>query len=235
MAGVTGLCGSSGGLLCNPTRIYVDSQQNLYIADSNGIYLWPLGSSVGTMISGSNTSTTGNVYGIFVDNNQNLYASVLSGYSVMMWTSSATAGTIVAGGNNAGYSLSNLYTPYGLTVDSSTNTIYVANLYTQTIIAWKSGATSGTIAVGRNGTIGASNSLLRNPRDVKRDSNGNLYVLDTGNYRALLFCQNPPSTTGISIADTGATTLQGIALDSNLNVYIVDYSYHRILKFNRIV
>ena len=235
---MTGMCGlGSGGMLCYPARIYGDSQTNLYIADNNGIYLWPLGLSVSTFISGANVSTIGNVYGLFVDNNQNLYASVssASGYSVMMWTSGATAGTIVAGGTSGGYSLSSLYFPQGLTVDSLTNTIYVANYDTETIIAWKLGATSGTIVAGQNGTIGASNSLLRYPRDVKRDSNGNLYVLDSLNYRVLLFCQSPPSTTGISIADIGSTTLPSIALDSNLNVYVVDYSYHRILKFNRIV
>ena len=213
----------------------VTQSKNLYIADSNAIYLWPLGSGTVTIVNGSSMSTIGYVYGIFVDTNGNLYASVTgSGYAVIMWTSIATAGTIVAGGNGWGYSLSNLYYPYGLTVDALTNTIYVANSITDTIVAWKIDATSGTIVAGRNGTIGGGNSLLRNPRDVKRDSNGNLYVLDSGNYRVLLFCQNPPSTTAITVADIGSVSLQSIALDSDLNVYVVDYTYHRVLKFNRI-
>jgi sugar lactone lactonase YvrE len=233
VAGQTGICGSGGGLLCNPSRIYGDSQQTLYIADTNGIYLWPSGSSVGTLINGS--STVGSFYGIFVDNNRNVYASVSSGYSVIMWTPTTSTITTVAGGNGAGYTLSNLYVPYGLTVDSSTDIIYVSNTNLHTIVAWKSGATNGTIVAGRNGTTGGGSYLLRNPRDVKRDSNGNLYVVDTGNNRALLFCQNPPNETAITIVDTNLNAPQSIALDSNLNVYIADYNNHRIQKFNRIV
>jgi hypothetical protein len=234
VAGVTGTCLSGGRGLCSPRSIYGDSQQNLYIGDNNGIYLWPLGSSNGTLINGSSTTTLNYIYGVFVDKSGNLYAGVSLSSSVLMWTPTLS-GAIVAGGNGWGYSSSQLYYPYGLSVDSSTNTIYIANIFTNTIVAWQSGASTGTTIAGRNMTTGGGSSLLRNPYDVKGDSNGNLYVSDSGNNRLLLFCQNPPSTTAITIADTGLNSPMGIALDSGLNVYVADYENHRIQKFSRIV
>lgn len=103
VAGVTGLCGSGGRYLCNPTKIYADSQQNLYIADNNGIYLCLLNSLNSTLIAGTSTSIISTIYGIFVNKNRNLHASIYLNHTVMMWTSNATMGTIVAGGNVAGY------------------------------------------------------------------------------------------------------------------------------------
>ena len=94
--GVTGSCTSGGAGLCNPRAIYGDGQQNLYIGDSYGIRLWPIGASVSTLVNGSSGLYT---YGLFVDNNRNLYASTSGNLSIMMWNPTAPTGIIVAGGN----------------------------------------------------------------------------------------------------------------------------------------
>ncbi len=117
----------------------------------------------------------------------------------------------MTGENDADCSSSHLYYSYGLTVDSSTKTIYAVNYNLHTIVAWEANSS--------NSIVGGGYSLLRNPLDVKYDSNGNLYVAEIGNNRVLLFCQNPSS----------------VALNFDLNAYTADSSNHRAHKFNRIV
>ena len=230
--GTTGSCITGVTGLCYPTTIYGDGQQNLYIGDNSGIHLLPTGASVSTLINGS--SGLG-INGVFVDSNGNLYASISLNQSVVMWTPAATNVVFVAGGNGWGYSSSQLSSPFGLTVDSSTNTMYIANYQTQTIVAWQVGATAGTTFFGHNSTYGSGLNVLRNPRDVKRDASGNLYILDSNNLRVLLVCSGTQSTDARSIVYFSFTSSTSMALDANLNIYLTDYYNHRIWKFNRIM
>jgi DNA-binding beta-propeller fold protein YncE len=152
-----------------------------------------------------------------------------------MWTPTATASTIVAGGNGYGYSSSQLTFIYGLTVDSSTNTIYVANSQTNTIIAWPVGATAGTIIAGSNFTFGGADFLLNHLRDVKCDHYGSLYVASSNNNRIVLFYQNPSSTSGRIIAGYHLSYPESIALDSDLNLYVLSSNIDQVQKYTRIV
>jgi sugar lactone lactonase YvrE len=133
VAGQTGISGSNGSLLYYPITIYVDAQFNLYIGDEYGINKWALGASVGSRVSGS--SGIGTVSGIFVDTNGHIYASTNWPCVVRMWTSTATASTIVAGNSNCGSSPSELYYPYGISIDSSTGTIFIGNSNANTIVS----------------------------------------------------------------------------------------------------
>ena len=233
VAGVTGVSGSNGSYLSFPLSVYGDSQQNLYIGDNNAIYKWPLGSSIGTRLPSS--SGLGNIFDIFVDSTGNIYASIFSRCVVMMWPVTGTNVTTVAGGSSCGYSSAQLANPYGVTVDSTTNTIYIGNYWGHTIVTWIPNATTGTIIAGWNSTTGTTNFLLNHPRGLRRDQYGNLYVADANNYRVLLFCQNPPSTNAVIISGYETFFPYSIAFDSNLNLYVGDGSTHRVLKFTRIV
>jgi hypothetical protein len=150
-----------------------------------------------------------------------------------MWTPTATASTVVAGGNGCGPSSSQLYYAYGFTVNSQTNTIYAANSNAHTIVGWSVGGTSGTIVAGQNSTYGSTDFLLYYPYYVQSDLYGNLYVADTGNNRILLFCQNPPSTSASIIAGYQLSNPTNIALDSSLNLYVVNNN--QVQKYTRIV
>jgi hypothetical protein len=96
-----------------------------------------------------------------------------------MWTPTATASTVVAGGTGCGFASSQLYYAYGFTVNSQTNTIYAASYNAYTIVAWPIGGTSGTIVAGINSTYGSTDFLLNHPTDIKSDPYGNLYVVDS--------------------------------------------------------
>jgi DNA-binding beta-propeller fold protein YncE len=152
-----------------------------------------------------------------------------------MWIPTVMDSTIVAGGNGYGYSSSLLIFIYGLTVDSSTNTIYVANSQTNTIIAWAIGATAGTIIAGSNVTFGGADFLLNYPRDVKCDQYRNLYVAGSNNNRILLFCQNPSSTSGRIIAGYHLSYPESITLDSDLHLYVLSSNINQVQKYTRIV
>lgn len=72
------------------------------------------------------------------------------------------------------------------------------------------------------------------PRGIAVDSNGNVYVLDTGNHRIQKF-----TSKGIFLDEWGSkgfgdgefSTPNGIAIDSNDDVYVTDSYYCRIQKF----
>ena len=219
VAGVTGVWGSNNSLLSYPRAVHGNSQRNLYIGDDYGIIVWPLGASVGSRITGF--TSLGSISSVYADNNGYIYVSTWWDCAVRMWTPASATSVIVAGGNGCGYGSSQLYSVSGFTVDPLTNIIYIANGNAHTIVAWPVGAANGTIVAGRNLTFGTTDYLLNYARDVQRDSYGNLYVADSNNNRVLLFCQNPPSTNARIIAGSGFWYPYKIAVDSDLNVYVV--------------
>ena len=149
-----------------------------------------------------------------------------------MWTLLANSSTTVAGGTGCGYSSTQLSFTYGFTVNSQTNTIYAAAYNAYTIIAWPIRGSSSTIVAGTNFSYGTTDSLLNHPTDIKTDPYGNLYVADAGNNRVLLFCQNPASTSASVIAGYELAYPTTIALDSSLNLYVVNNN--QIQKYTRI-
>lgn len=101
-----------------------------------------------------------------------------------------------------------------------------------------------------------SATLLCGPESVAVDKNGNLYVSDTYDHRVLVF-RNPETDATPTTADfvlgqggrfntadanydsnvndgvvEGFCYVRGVAVDANSNVYVVDESNHRVLKFN---
>ncbi len=218
-AGVTGISGSSGSYLTNPTAVYIDSQYNLYVADNYGISIWAPGALNGSRIS--KYAGFNSIYAIYIDTNGNLYADVVFNCAILMWTPTATASTVVAGGTGCGFASFQLYYAYGFTVNSQTNTIYAASYNAYTIVA------------GINSTYGSTDFLLNHSTDIKSDPYGNLYVVDSWNSRILLFCQNPPSTSASIIAGYQLAYPSTIALDSSLNLYVVNNN--QVSKYTRIV
>ena len=61
VAGKTGVSNSSSGTLSGPRVVYVDSQENLYILDSNNfrVQFWPYGALNGSTVAGSSTGAPG--------------------------------------------------------------------------------------------------------------------------------------------------------------------------------
>jgi sugar lactone lactonase YvrE len=239
VAGTSGTIGSSSTLLNTPRDIFVDSLQNIYIADSqnNRIQFYSNGSTSGLTLSSSWT-TTGQLWGVQIVNGS-IYACDYTKSAV--WEN----GTVVAGNQITGAAANQLNQPQGLAVDTTVvaGTVYVVNSQQHTIVQWTTSATVGTVVAGINGTSGSSSTLLTYPVSIKLDSYSNMFVVDNNNHRIQLFCRYPTvNTSARTVAGTGvlgqtAQTFNfpaGIAFDSSFNMYVSDTSNHRIQKFERI-
>ncbi|CAF4713090.1 unnamed protein product, partial [Rotaria socialis] len=190
-------------------------------------------------VAGSSNNQLDQPHGIAYDWNSNiLYVAEYNNHRVMKYLSGATSGSVVAGGNGAGNGNTQLNYPVGLYLDSSTNSLYIANFGANNIVRWVLGASTWTLVAGIGGLAGSNSTLLRSPGDVKLDSLGNLYVADTINHRIQFFRvgeSNGTTIAGVTLS-SGSNSNQlnlpfGLAVDSQFNVYVADYGNHRIQKF----
>lgn len=235
----TGSQGSSSVELNGPKDVFIDLFQNVYVADTNNqrIQYFPNGNSTGTTIS--NSWGLGNIYGVYMFNQETYACDYTNG---ALWKNA----TAIVGNQGLGPNSNQLNEPQGFTVDTSYNvgTVYIANSKQHTIVSWAPGATTSTIVAGTNGIANNSDTTFNFPVTVKTDSLSNLFIVDNNNHRIQLYCQYPSiSVNGRTIA--GLTGVQGssstllrypagVALDSQLNLYVSDTSNHRVQKFTRI-
>ncbi len=200
VAGVRGAYGSTTNQLRFPAGIAVDSNENLYIVDTNNnrVMLWPPNSTYGTVIAGLNV--TGNnsfslhiPYGIFLDeNNSYIYITDSLNHRIQRFSllgGLPNNGTTVAGGNGQGISNKQLNTPYGVYISKKTKAIYIADTENNRIQRWNQGDQSAvTIAGDPNGNAGSNATMLYFPYGIAlNDEETFLYVADTGNSRIQRF------------------------------------------------
>lgn len=93
-------------------------------------------------------------------------------------------GKTVAGGNEKGEKLNQLFLPVGICVDDG-QTIYIADWLNHRIIAWKNHENSGQFVAGGNGE-GHRNNQLKHPTNVIIDKKTNsIIIADRGNRRVV--------------------------------------------------
>ncbi len=178
---------------------------------------------------------------VFGSNPNTYYISDASNNRIMQFTLNSTVGTLVAGGNGAGTNITQLNSPRGMYFDSSTNSLIIANSGANNIVRWVIGASSWTLVAGSiNGVVGNGSTALNSPWDVKLDSMGNVYVADRYNERIQFFAAGQTNATTIAgttgVSGTGAGQLNGplsVALDSQMNLIVVDSFNNRVQKFFR--
>ncbi|CAF1283431.1 unnamed protein product [Rotaria sordida] len=179
-------------------------------------------------------------YGIVQDpSTKTLYIADYNNHRMMSYTSDASLGSIVAGGNGLGTNNTQLNYPTGLYFDSFMNSLVIANFKANNIVQWTLGASNWTLVAGSiTGSPGNSSVLLYRPADVTLDPIGNVHVVDTGNHQIQLFLAG--QTEGTTIAgisymsgsnSTQLTIPYIVRLDSQLNLYVVDTGNSRIQRF----
>ncbi len=253
IAGIAGSCGSNSTQLNYPNDVYMDRNGNLYVSDcyNSRIQKYSSGSTNGITIAGITGSAGSSLnqlnqarYLAFDSTDTYMYIADYNNHRVMRYSTNSTSGTngtLVAGGNGAGNTNTQLNQPWGIHyLPSVSNDLYITNFAGHSVIRWTPGDPAGIFVAGTSGVAGYNSTLLNNPLGIKIDSYLNMYVVDYGNNRVQMFCAN--SQTGITIAGTGAqgnsaTQLdgpRGIAFDTEMNMYIGDSYNQRVQKFMKL-
>jgi sugar lactone lactonase YvrE len=243
--------------MLRPYGVVLDSQNNVYIADTNNLRIRKIDTNgiITTIASNDNKDATQlrGPYGITVDSTFNVYFSDFLAHRVNKIDSNGII-TTIAGDGTGGYSGDNglalgaqLNEPRGITVDNEGN-LYIADagnhrirkIDTDGIITTVAG--DGTIiqtgsSIGGpifSGAYGGDEGLataaqLDSPSDIAIDKQGHLYITDTDNNRI-----RKVDTDGIitTVASDELNQPIGIAIDSEGNVYIADSKNHLIRKID---
>jgi streptogramin lyase len=250
----------SGARFNNPSGVAVDGSGDVFVADagSNVIREITSGNVVSTFAGtsgvgqadgtgpaaqfdnphGMATDAAGNVY--VADSYNNTIRKITPGGAVT--TLAGTPG--LSGSADGTGAAAQFYYPFGVAVDLEGN-VYVADLGNLTIRKITPGGVVTTLAgtPGVSGTADGSGAAaqFRRPHDVAVDANGNVYVADANAQTIRKITPSGVVTTFAGLAGnsgsadgTGSAARfsipEGVAVDSNGNVYVADYDNGTIRK-----
>jgi len=177
--------------------------------------------------------------GVATDSSGNTYVSLSSLNQIAVYDSSGTLqNTYGAGGAiSCTNSAVNFGNPKGISVDSSGN-IWVAEHSCHRVQKLDSSG-NHLFYIGNTptGTQGYTGSGFAYPYDVDFDSNGNAYVVDTGNAQISKYSSGGTFISQFLAIPNGSGNYQsvspeGIAIDSDGDVYIADRYNHRVSHYD---
>ncbi|CAF0821953.1 unnamed protein product [Adineta steineri] len=260
--GIT-LLSSSTRLSC--TRLFIDPNDTLYGADKDRHYVWKLlkNAENATVVAGVyGSSGSDNVklnypedvyvdqYGkqlyyprgfAFDPTDTFMYIADRSNNRVVRFLTNSTSdtnGVLAAGTGTPDNTNETLNSPWSIWYSSSKhNDLFIVNHEGHSVIRWTLGATSGTFVGGLPGISCSNSTCFSYPTDVRIDADLNMYVVDEGNHRVQMFCENSDvgmTVIGNGVAGDSSTQLnspQGIAFDSAMNMYVCDTGNRRVQKF----
>jgi sugar lactone lactonase YvrE len=138
-------------------------------------------------------------------------------------------GISVAGGHGYGNGLQQLNSPHGLVVDDD-DTVFIADLWKQRIVAWKKGDNEVQVVAGGQG-LGNGLHQLACPTDVLIDKETNtLIISDYGNRRVVRWPLNN-GTRGETLIDN--ISCDGLAMDKQGCLYVSDDEKHEVQRFTQ--
>ncbi|CAF1046335.1 unnamed protein product [Adineta ricciae] len=240
-----GTSGSDLMHLTTPYALYYDSMNTAYIIAEFGNrrvlkFSVTNPSSPGTVIAGDSVNSCGTTSfktptGASLDSAGQLYVTDASCNRLVRFpanSNSATAGTDIS---------TSLNSPQALSIDPRTNDIYVVSSGDNVVYKFTGGNGSPTVVAG-SGSSGSTTSDLKSPAGVYFDYSytNSLYVSDTGNYRVLKYPSNSvQGAAGTVVAGGNGNgnglnqigTPRGVIVDSSGDVYVVDRTYARILRW----
>lgn len=266
-AGFKGDAGAATSAQINSALgVAVDSSGNVYIADTNNNVIRKVtGSNISTVV-GSNTAPGplggdgASALGAYIfhptsiafDGLGNYYIADSGNQRIRKVDKSGNISTF-AGNGTPGYNsddvtatLSEINNPQAIAADARGN-VYVADTNNHRIRMITPGGTISTIAgTGRAAFSGdggpANKASVNNPKGIAVDSDGNVYISDTNNFRIRVITRDGNIQTiagGVGSGNNGdgGPALQaqlrfptGIAVDSAKNVYVSDNQNNRVRK-----
>jgi uncharacterized protein (TIGR03437 family) len=252
--GAAGFSGDGGpataAALNAPTKLAVDSAGNLYIADSKNNRIRKVSSGTITTFAGNGSQSLSGDNGqainagmfvsggIAFDSSDNLY--IVDGNLAVRRVSSGNISTV-----NGSTGL-----PGGAIALDSSGAIYLADANSNKIRKIASGVVTTVAGTGDPGFAGdkgsAAAARLSRPAGLAIDASGNLFIADYTNKRVRVVTNGTITTFagngGFSFSgDNGKSTAaalqrpQGVAADSQGNLYIADTLNGRIRKISNTI
>ncbi|CAF2670118.1 unnamed protein product [Rotaria sp. Silwood2] len=220
--------------LSNPWGLYVDDDQNVYVADQSNhrIVEWKWGATSGQVVAGGNGQGSGahqlyNPFDVIVDKERDsLIICDGSNGRVVRWPRrNGTSGETI---------ISNIVC-WGLTMDEN-GSLYVTDVGKHEVRRYRRGESQGTVVAGGNGS-GNRLDQLSGPTYVFVDRDHSVYVSDWGNHRLMKWVEGAKQ--GIVVAGgqeegNGLTQLscpQGVVVDQLGTVYVADCGNARIMRW----
>ena len=230
--------GSADGQLLNATTLVFDASDNLWICDSGtGTNRVQKFSSSGTYISKFGTNGTGNgqfqsPYGLVFDSSGNIFVGDHLNHRIQKFDSN---GTYISQFGSNGTGTGQFDRPNGIALDSTGN-IFVVENYNHRVQKFNSSGVYQSKIGALITSSSSANGSFNTPSDVAMfPSNGNVYVVDTGNNRIQKF--NSSLTWVWSVGSTGSgnsqfNTPRRLAIDASENIYVTDAVNHCVKKFD---
>ena len=230
--------GSGVGQFNNPQGVATDSAGNIYVVDNGNRRIQkfnPDGSfAVQWGALGSNNGQFNNPFGIAIDAQDNVYVVDTGNKRVQKFDSD---GIFITKWGISGIGDGQFNTPYGIAIDSRnpddvfvyvTDSGATANRRVQKF-------TSSGVYISKFGSSGYSNGQFNTPKGIAIDSNGNIFVADSGTVANHIqkFTSSGIFVSKISQISSAARLLSPslIALDANDNLYVVDTNHFRLQIF----
>ena len=219
--------------------VAVDADGNLYVTtnDYYKIYKITPDGTVTILLDTANDSDPGTPFGIAVDTDGNVYATI--DHTIQKITPDGTI-SLLAGSDTYGYAdgqgaSAQFYFPFSIHVDNSGN-VYVADLLNNAIRKITPDGVVSTLAgsgVDGDADGQGTNAQFSGPQGVAVDASGNVLVADSGNSKIRKISPNGNVTTVAGSTagynDALGTTAQflvprGIAVSANGDIYVCDSS-----------
>ncbi len=233
----------------NPHGLAIDSNDNLYVANSWGNNILVLSNTSGTLFGVpitanvltvlSSSSLINGEWGLAFDPAGNLYISNYGNSNILVLpriSGTLFGVSVIANITTVLSSSSLLHLPVGLVFDPWNN-LYISN-DNNNILVLPSGKLFGVSTDGNILTVLSSSSLSNFPQSLVFDSKGNLYVTNSNSNNVLVLPINSGKFFGVSVTFytmavlSSSSLLDGpvvSAIDSGGNLYVANWGNSKIL------
>lgn len=213
------------GRLIRPYGVTVDKEGRIYVTDVGRVFVFDRNSgSLSFMGDKPGAGQLKMPIGVAVSSDGSVYVSDVTAQKLFVYNRS---GAFIRAIGRAG----ELKSPSGIAVDSAKDRLYVADTRINAVRAYTLDGISLFVIEG----LEADKGKLSFPTNIAVDSHGNIYVVDTGNFRVQVYNSEGKFLRTISSGSKPKSFVRpkGITIDSEGNMYVVDAALQKIFIFDK--